>query len=374
MTTLFETTTIRSMTLRNRLVRSATWEGMCSDDGKPTSKLANYYATLARGGVGLIVSGYTFVRPEGKQFMGQMGIYTDAFGSDYERLTRAVHDNHGAIAIQLVHAGGQANPEHSGRQPLAPSALQLSQFPAVPEALGVEEIETIIESFGHAARRAKAWGADAVQLHGAHGYLINQFLSPLTNQRTDAYGGSLKNRCRFLRQVFQTVRDAVGKNYPVMIKLNATDHLDGGLAIDEALNVAGRLDEMGIDAIEVSSGTAASGKLGPARNKIDAPEKEAYNLALALQIKSAVGCPVMVVGGFRTYAVAEQAIRDNGMDYVALSRPLIREPALPHRWQTGDLAPATCTSCNKCFVPGMKEGGIYCMEEKKLERKKAKRP
>lgn len=372
MNTLFENNSIKKMTLRNRLVRSATWEGMCTPDGEPTPKLANYYADLAKGGVGLIVSGYTFVRPEGKQFMGKMGIHTDAFASAFERVTRAVHDNNGAIAIQLVHAGGQANPEQAGCQPVAPSAVKRPQFPVVPAELSAEQIQQVVDAFGDGARRAKAWGFDAVQLHGAHGYLINQFLSPLTNQRKDRYGGSLENRCRFLMQVYQTVRRAVGEDFPVMIKLNATDHLEGGLSIEDGLYAADQLGQNGIDAIEVSSGTAASGKLGPARDKIDTPEKEAYNLALATQIKETVPCPVMVVGGFRSYAMAEQVIGKSAMDYVSMARPLIREPNLPNRWQSGDHNPATCISCNKCFLPGMKEGGIYCVVEKKLQRKKAK--
>lgn len=372
MSTLFETTQIKHMILRNRLVRSATWEGMCTADGEPTQKLATFYADLAKGGVGLIVSGYAFVRSEGKQFTGKMGIHSDAFASAYKSLTQAVHDNDGAIAIQLVHAGGQANPDQAGRQPVAPSAVQLPQYPVLPAALSKEEVQQIINAFGEGARRAKQWGFDAVQLHGAHGYLINQFLSPLTNQRQDEFGGSLDNRCRFLNAVYTSVRQAVGDDYPVMIKLNASDHLEGGLQIDEALYAAGLLNQIGIDAIEVSAGTAASGKLGPARDKINAPEKEAYNLTLATQIKAAVDCPVMVVGGFRSYAVTEQAVKEAGMDHIALSRPLIREPALPNRWQSGDHTTATCISCNKCFIPGLREGGIYCMVEKKLQRKKAK--
>ena len=336
MSILFETTQIKDMALRNRLVRSATWEGMCEPDGKPTPKLAACYADLAKGGIGLIVSGYTFVRPEGKQLNGKMGIHTDAFASAYESLARAVHSQNGAIAIQLVHAGGQANPDQAGRQPVAPSAVKLPQYPAVPAELSVEEVQQIIDAFGEGARRAKTWGFDAVQLHGAHGYLINQFLSPLTNQRQDPYGGSLENRSRFLMQVYQSVRQAVGEDFPVMIKLNASDHLEGGLDISDALYAATQLSQNGIDAIEVSAGTAASGKLGPARDKINAPETEAYNLSLATQIKAKVNCPVMVVGGFRSYDVAEQAIEKAGMDYIAISRPLIREPALPNRWQAGD--------------------------------------
>lgn len=370
MTTLFDTTTIKSMTLRNRLVRSATWEGMCENNGQPTRKLADYYASLAKGGVGLIISGYTFVRPEGKQFPGKMGIHTDDFAPAYEKLTQAVHSSGAAIAIQLVHAGGQANPDVSGHTALAPSAIKTAQFPTTPKELTASQIREIIAAFGDGARRAKAWGFDAVQLHGAHGYLINQFLSPLTNRRKDEYGGDIENRCRFLHRVYESVREAVGSNFPVMIKLNAADNLEGGLSEEDALVAARQLDAAGIDAIEVSSGTAASGTKGPAREKINTPEKEAYNLALASKIKKNISCPVMSVGGFRSFQVAEKAVTETGADYIALARPLIREPDLPNRWQQGDRTPAKCISCNKCFVPGIKEGGIYCVAEKKEQKRR----
>ena len=372
MGTLFEETEINGMTLRNRMVRSATWEGMCEQDGRPTEKLINCYSNLAEGGVGLIVSSFTFVRPEGKAYPGQMGIHTDAFARDYENLTHAVHDAGGKIAVQLVHAGGKTNAKTAGRQPLAPSAVKDEQFPEMPAELTENEINDIITAFAEGARRAKAWGIDAVQLHGAHGYLINQFLSPHMNRRIDEYGGSIENRSRFLLQVYQQVRDTVGADFPVIIKLNASDNLEGGLTIDDAVYAAKKLAEAGIDAIEVSSGTSASGDKNPARVKINKPEKEAYNLEWALRIKEAVRCPFMVVGGFRSYEVTEKAIQDNGMDYIAMSRPLIREPGLPNRWLKGDRSPAKCISCNSCFEPGAKEGGIYCVAEKREQEKAAK--
>jgi len=239
--------------------------------------------------------------------------------------------------------------------------------------LNPAEIQEIVAAFGWAAGRAKDWGFDGVQLHGAHGYLINQFLSPLTNRRTDEFGGNIENRCRFMMLVYRQVRRIVGNDYPVMIKLNAKDHLDGGLNQADACYAARLLDKAGIDAIEVSAGTAASGEKGPARKKIIAPEKEAYNLELARRIKTEVACPVMVVGGFRSYDVAQKAVNQDKMDYIAMSRPLIREPGLPNRWLRGDRSPATCISCNKCFIPGMKEGGIYCVLEKKERQKKERR-
>ncbi len=372
MTALFDQTKINGMNLQNRLVRSATWEGMCEADGRPTEKLINCYHNLAQGGVGLIITCYTFVRPEGKGLPGKMGIHTDDFAKDYKDMTSTVHDVGGKIAIQLVHAGGETDSANAGRQPLAPSAVKVDQFPELPAELTKDEINDIVAAFGEGARRAKTWGFDAVQLHGAHGFLINQFLSPLTNRRSDEYGGSIENRSRFLLEVYQKVRKMVGPDYPVLIKLNAADNLDGGLQIDDAVYATEKLSVAGIDAIEISAGTPASGNENPSRAQINKPEKEAYNLNLAGRIKEAVSCPVMVVGGFRSYEVAEKAVRDDGMDYISMARPLIREPGLPNRWLQGDRSPARCISCNSCFKPGLEEGGIYCVIEKK-EREKAAR-
>lgn len=367
MKTLFEETTINGMRLNNRLIRSATWEGMCDHNGCPTDKLADFYRQLALGGIGLIITGYTFIRLDGKQLPGKMGIHTDSFASEFKKMTNSVHNAGGTIAIQLVHAGGQTDSDNAGQQPLAPSAIQVDQFPEMPAELTTDEISDIVDSFGAGARRAKEWGFDAVQLHGAHGYLVNQFLSPLTNRRTDVYGGSIENRSRFAIEVYKKIRETVGDDYPVLIKLNASDHLEGGLSLQDASYVAQQLSEFGIDAIEVSAGTPASGDESPARAKINKPEKEAYHLGLAREIKNVVSCPVMVVGGIRSYEVAENAVAEGGMDYISMARPLIREPDLPHRWQNGDRSLAKCISCNGCFMPGLKEGGIYCVAEKKKE-------
>jgi 2,4-dienoyl-CoA reductase-like NADH-dependent reductase (Old Yellow Enzyme family) len=371
MKTLFDQTIINGMALGNRLVRSATWEGMCDADGKPGQKLIDLYRQLARGKVGLIITGYAFVSPEGKQLSGKMGIHTDEFADVMKNMTRQVHDEDGKICIQLVHAGGQTNAGNAGRQPLAPSALELDQYPELPAEMTGEDISRIITAFGSGARRARDWGFDAVQLHGAHGYLINQFLSPLTNQRTDGYGGSIENRCRFLLEAYEAVRSSVGLDYPVMIKLNGSDNLAGGLSIADAVFAAKALDKAGIDCIEVSGGTPASGNQTPARMKINAPEKEAYNLSLARQFKAAVKCPIMVVGGFRSFEVAEKTIKESA-DYISMARPFIREPGLAKRWQEGDKSPAHCISCNLCFKPGLEEGGIYCVVEKKKQEKKQK--
>ena len=367
---LFTPATINTLTLKNRIIRSATWEGMCTPTGEPTPKLTEYYKNLVQGGVGLIISGYTYVSPEGQQLPGKMGIHSDDAEQAFCKLTQTVHDAGGKIAIQLVHAGGQANSKASGQPTIAPSAFKAPQFSEEPREMSPANILRIIKAFGDAAARAKAWGFDAIQLHGAHGYLINQFLSPLTNQRNDEWGGSLENRSRVLEAVYKVVRSQVGEEFPVFIKLNVADNVEGGLSQADGLAVAQRLGDMGINALEISSGTPASGDMGPARPKIDAPEKEAYNLELAKAVKEKVTCPVICVGGFRTLPVAQKAIEEDGMDFIALSRPLIAEPNLPALWEKDPSHKAFCISCNKCFMPGLRKGGIACVVKEKQEAKK----
>jgi len=364
---LFDETRIKGMHLANRLVRSATWEGMCADDGHPTRKLAEYYRTLTSGRVGLLISGYAYVRPDGKQLPGQLGLCRDEVVPDLALLAESVHREGGKLCIQLVHCGGQTTSQYAGGQPVAPSALKVDQYPEMPAALAIEDIRNIVECFGTAARRVKESGCDAVQIHAAHGYLINQFLSPLTNRREDGYGGNTESRCRFMLEVYRSVREAVGHEFPVLAKLNGSDNLDGGLTLDDAVIAARILDDEGIDAIEVSGGTPASGDKTPVRQGIESREKEAYNLPLAYRIKNAVTCPVIVVGGLRSFELVEGIVRREEADFVAFSRPLIREPNLPRRWEEGNEVHARCISCNGCFKPGLKEGGIYCIVDK-IER------
>ncbi|MDO3380304.1 NADH:flavin oxidoreductase [Geoalkalibacter halelectricus] len=360
---LFEPTRIQGMKLKNRLVRSATWEGMCDEDGRPTPALVDYYRELAEGGVGLIISGFAFVAAEGKPLPGALGLHRDDFAQDLRALTTAVHQAGGVLCAQLAHAGGQTRRALCGGMPLAPSAVAAVQYqPETPTAMSNADIRRSIAAFAAAARRARECGFDAVQLHAAHGYLINQFLSPHTNRRDDDYGGSLVNRARFLLDVYRAVRAAVGTAYPILVKLTGSDHLAEGLGEKEAVLVAQALDALGIDAIEMSSGTPASGELTPLRRNIHAPDQEAYNLSLALAVKAAVRCPVIVVGGIRSPVRAAEIIRNGDADYLALSRPLIRELGLPLRWRDADnAAPSDCTSCNRCFKAALK-GKLECLK------------
>ena len=359
---LFSEGTIKGINLKNRIVRSATWEGMCDGEGSPTVRLVDLYRALCRGGVGLIVTGYTYVRADGKEMPGTMGIHTDDRIPALKTLTRAVHEEGGRIFCQLFHGGGRASGKETGTRPLAPSECKSATSPETPRAMSEQDILELVAAFAHAAGRARQAGFDGIQLHGAHGYLINQFLSPLTNARRDAYGGPLDRRMRFLREVCDAVRREVGPSCPVSIKLTAADNLPGGFTLEEAVTVARSLEEWGIDAIEVSSGTRDSGEEGPARRNIDSPEREAYNAPYARRIKAEVKVPVIVVGGFRSPEVCDAVLGKGDGDFIALSRPFIREPDLVRKWEADRTHRALCISCNGCFLAGMREGGIRCVQ------------
>ncbi|GAB6081892.1 NADH:flavin oxidoreductase [Desulfuromonas carbonis] len=361
---LFDHIQIGNLKLPNRLVRSATWEGLCDANGQPKPRLVELYRQLARGGIGLIISGYTYVRFDGKQLPGKMGIDNDSLIEPLRQLTAAVHEEGGKIFCQLVHAGAQCTAKMIGTTPLAPTALKAPNYPEMPREVAATEIGELVAAFAAGARRAQQAGFDGVQLHGAHGYLINQFLSPLMNRRSDGYGGVLERRMRFLEEVCVAARAEVGHDFPLTIKLTAADHLPEGLEFGEAMQIAQRLGELGIDAIEVSSGTAASGKSTPVRQEINEPEQEAYNSRYARRLKEAVPVPIMVVGGLRSGTVLQRLLQEDEADFFSFSRPLIREPDFPNRLRIDESYRSTCISCNGCFRPGMRGDGVYCVVDK----------
>jgi 2,4-dienoyl-CoA reductase-like NADH-dependent reductase (Old Yellow Enzyme family) len=336
---------------------------MAKPDGTPTEDTVNLTAELAEGGVGLIVTGYAFISPEGRGLPRQTGVHIDAMVGPLTRISDAVHKCGGLVALQMVHAGGQTRAEWiSGQTPLGPSALVHPAFKEQVQELSIAQIADIVEAFAAGAARAKAAGFDGVQIHAAHGYLINQFLSPNTNQRRDGYGGSLNNRARFCYEVYCAVRQAVGPKFPVFIKLGSEDGLEGGLKLGDAVAVAAELSSLGMDAIEVSGGVPAAGKKAAAR-VVTKPEEEAYFLDNARTVKARVSCPVIAVGGFRSRAVVEGAL--DQVDAVAMSRPFIRQPDLARKWKEGGTDGAECISCGKCFRLGLQDG-IACGQKNAL--------
>jgi len=371
MSELFESSTINNMVLANRFVRSATWEGMANKDGSVTPRLTGLMAQLARGGVGLIISGHAFVRPEGQAGPGQLGVYEDRFVAGLAEMARAVHRENGKIALQLAHAGCQAISALSGLEPVGPSLFK-SEKEKPCRALTAQEIHEIARSFAQGAARAKEAGFDAVQIHAAHGYLLSQFLSPYFNKRTDEYGASVANRARAVLEVLLRIKESVGDGFPVLIKMNSEDFLDGGLSVEDMLQVAGFLEEAGIDAIELSGGTVFSGKLTPVRRgKLATEDQEVYYREAARRYKERIHIPLMLVGGIRSYGVAQRLVNEGLTDYISMSRPLIREPELINRWKSGDTHKPACISDNLCFKPAIEEQGMYCVVERKLKARES---
>jgi 2,4-dienoyl-CoA reductase-like NADH-dependent reductase (Old Yellow Enzyme family) len=259
--------------------------------------------------------------------------------------------------MQIVHAGRQEAPVvRGGEAPIAPSAVQEMTYGVVPREMTLAEIKDMIENFAQTVRRVKSAGFDAVQLHGGHGYLISNFISPYTNRRTDEYGGDTARRARFICDIVRRSRELVG-DYPIMIKMNCDDFVPGGLDKEEAARVAAIIAKAGIDCIEITAGIYES-REQMSRKGINKEEKEAYLRPYAEALRKAVDIPLILVGGMRSPRVIEKVLADGVADMVSVSRPLIREPGLVRRWKEGDLSKAICISCNQCsentFVQAMR--------------------
>lgn len=333
-----------------------------------TPKLIETMTALARGGVGLIITSHAYIRAEGQAAPRQLGISRDEFVDGLQKMTAAVHDCGGKIALQLAHAGHFAAKELIGQPPLVVSNFEgLAKSPR--KELTAQDIREIVVAFADGARRAKSAGFDGVQIHSAHGYLLSQFLSPAFNRRQDHYGGDVGHRARIHLEVYTAIREAVGKDYPVMIKMNCQDFTEDGLKAEDSLQAASLLAEAGIDAIELSGGLMTSGKLSPNRQGINSEGKEAYFKEEGRVFKRQIGIPFILVGGIRSFEVAERLLKDEVADYISMSRPFIREPGLINRWQAGDRHKAECISDNQCFAPGLKGEGIYCVVEKREKTK-----
>ncbi|NOX33197.1 MAG: NADH:flavin oxidoreductase [Deltaproteobacteria bacterium] len=373
MSKLFEPTSLIGMNLSNRFVRSATWEGLATTDGAVTPKLIDRMVELAKGGVGLIITSHTYISKEGQGTPWQLGIYKDELIQGLKKLTTAVHENGGKIILQLAHAGNYAEESLTQQPPLV-----VSNFEGLAETerkeITQDEIEKLIKSYATAAERAKRAGFDGVQIHSAHGYLLSQFLSPVFNKRQDEYGGSIDNRSRIHLEIYQSVRKVVGENFPILIKMNCGDFVENGLNIKESIQVAKLVATARFNAIELSGGFIKTGKLSPSPSRpgINSQDKEAYFQKYAHKIKNEIAIPLILVGGMRSFKIAERIILEGTADYISMSRPFIREPDLINRWQSGDRRKAKCISDNLCFNPGFEGKGVYCVtKEREAERKTA---
>lgn len=363
--TLLTPAAIGPLTIRNRFVRSATCETMASSAGvvKPR-EFSRLYLDLAAGGVGLLFSGHCYVHPRGQATPGMTGLNGNENIPTFRELSRAVRDAGAHMFLELNHAGSQSR--MLALTPLAPSAVPNPQTGRLPEAATDDDIREIIDCFGTAAGRVREGGFDGVHVHAGHGYLLSEFLSPFTNRRSDDWGGPLEYRQRLLMEVVGRIRQVVGTDFPLSVKLGIRDFVPGGLDVEEGLATARALEGAGVDAIEVSAGLtsprvessiqyAGVSRRRALRDKMvhrllakEVPG--AYFAEDARQVRQVVGCPLILVGGLRRIEAMESVVRDRIADFVSLARPFIREPDLVRKVEAGRRGEVDCVSCNICAM------------------------
>jgi len=365
MPALFEPCTLGKMELKNRFVRSATWDATADTTGAATDASVARYRELGKGGIGLIVSGYAFVSSHGQANPGQYGIHSDDMMPGMRRVAEAAHQNGTRIAVQIVHAG--VNSGYLVQK--GATLLAMSRMPEMTRPhreMTEEDIEGIVDDFAAAAVRGREAGFDAIQLHGAHGYFMSQAISPLFNRRTDRWGGSAENRRRFHLEVVRRVRKAIGNDFPLFIKFGVMDDREGGLTLEEGIKAARQMVDAGIEAVEVSGGVGQAALTATEGDPERTPFRER-----AAAVKRAVDVPVILVGGIRTLETAQSVVESGDADMVSMCRPFIREPGLLVRWQKGDRAQAKCISCNRCFPIVARGEPLECGEERRLREEAA---
>ena len=352
---------------------------MASRTGEVTDRLVGRYRKLGREKIGLIIPGYFCTHPLGRTSHHQPSLASDDMIPGVKKMVDAVHEGGGRIVLQIAHAGRQTKRTYIGRRPLAPSSRGRDPAYLVkPREMNEKDIAEAVASFADAARRVEEAGADGVQLHAAHGYLINQFLSPYFNVRKDSWGGSEENRFSFFKEVFTAVKRSVSEDFPVVVKLNTNDFTPKpGITPGLSARYARLMAEIGIDALEVSCGSPIYALLNMCRGEAPSKEmaagfplplkpfvwlyfkrmegkydlEEGYNLEAARMIKPEIGnIPLLLVGGLRRVPHMEEIVKKGYADGISMSRPFIREPALVRRIREGKTEAAGCVSCNRCFA------------------------
>ncbi|RPI47129.1 MAG: FAD-dependent oxidoreductase [Betaproteobacteria bacterium] len=343
---IFNPGSIGRLTAKNRLVLPAIVHNYADNAGHATPRYLAHIERIARGGVGTIILEASFVRQEGKGFLHQLGIHDDGVIPGLRALAESAHRHGALIGIQLFHGGRQASTRTSGLTPVAPSAIPDPVVNELPHELTLADISEIIAAFAAAAQRAKMAGLDFVELHGAHGYLIAQFLSSFSNRRQDAYGGTPEKRRRFLEEVYAAVRDAVGADFPITVRLSGVENVPDGLTIEQTAATAQKLEQLGAAALHISCGnyaTYAQGTMIPPMAIGDG-----VLVPLAERIKKSVRIPVIAVGKIRTPAMALEVLEQGKADFIALGRSLLADPDWPIKVAAGELADVRhCIACNQ---------------------------
>lgn len=391
---VFEKTEISGITLKNRIIRSATHDGLADKNGAPTDKLIRKYEFLAKNDVGCIITGYAGVSENGMSpYPAMLKIHNDELIGSYKKLTDAVHKYDTPIILQLAHCGRQTSSKVIGARKQAPVAMRHLFYPDKAQRLNENGIYDIIYDFVNAAKRAEKAGFDGVQLHAGHGYLLHDFLSPYGNRRDDKWGGSTENRCRIVEIIIKLIKEKT--SLPVWIKLSAEDNRKNGMTLDEAVKICKILEKAGCDAIEVSCGTVEDG-MNTMRSKVMPMEAvfeyrepcasfpkplkrislaaanlvnplikqpsplENFNVYNASVIKKNISVPVIVVGGIHRLDDMETIIETGKADCVSMCRPFICEPNLAKKLKDGIQSEARCIMCNYCGLV-IEKGETKCL-------------
>lgn len=323
MTGIFDPITIKGLTLKNRLVMPPMATNMATEEGEITDRHIKHYTARAEGGVGLIIVEHTYVREDGRMSRGQLGIYDDKLIGGFKRLTEAIHSYGVKVVLQITHGGSRTTSEITGQPPVGPWNILVPGDSEPPRPLTVAEIKELVTAFKNAARRAIAAGFDGIEIHGAHGYLLCQFVSPLVNKRNDAYGGSLEGRLRFPLETIAAVRSQIGAKVPLFYRFGADDMLEGGLTREEARVIAPRLEKASVDVLDISGGLGGSGRF--------ALTEQGFFVPLAQSIKETVKIPVIGVGNITEADYADRVVREGKIDLVALGRKLLSTPDFPRQ-------------------------------------------
>lgn len=383
----FSLAKIGSLTLRNRLIRAGCFEGMCQNGGV-TAALIEHHRRVAQGGIGMTTVAYCSVSYDGRAFGHEMWMRPEIV-PDLRRLTDAVHREGAAASLQIGHCGFFSNPREIGRRPLGASPKLCLFRMSVCAEMSQADISEKIDDFRTTARLAREAGFDALEIHAGHGYLLSQFLSPWTNHRKDGYGGALENRLRFPLEVVRAVRAEVGPDFPILIKMNQSDGIRGGLEIEEAVKIARAFEREGASALIPSCGFTAKTPLymmrgnvptfEMARNQADPlmemglilfgklmvqryPFTPMFLLKGARKIRQAVSIPVIYIGGVVGLDDIKAALGE-GFGFVEIGRALIRDPDFPRKLQSGAVERSDCDQCNRC-IASMDAGGVFCVSER----------
>lgn len=329
--------------ISNRLVASAMFE-YGADNGKITEKIKERYLALADGGAGLIITGMQAVSASGS--VGPIMVHTeyDGYVEDMSSIANTVHKRGGKIVVQLQHCGGKTS-QAEGYDKFNVCEKKMADNCIYHEATK-DELQKVVMDFAASALRCKKAGVDGIQIHGAHGYLINTFLSPSTNYRTDEYGGKIENRARILFEVYHSIRQAVGDDFIIGVKFPFSDLNENSISPEESIWTCKELEKQGINFIEVSSGMLmdnSSASFSPVVHR----DSQAPFLKYASQLACKINIPVISVCGYRTPEMVESALNETKVSAISFGRPLVREPDLPNRWKN-DRSPARCVSCNRC--------------------------